>query len=196
MRRLFKLLVAVMLLSAIPAMTFAQSNDPFEQETLKATNKGNASREKKVDRRKNVEPAAPAPVQKQQPQQVVKQEVKEDNNGMTISNPCEDWLDFEFISLIGNTAKQTTVMTCRVTNHNANTSMYLGGKIVAYDTEGDKHYTSDIGSYYDCLTDVPVKFTFEIPGKMVPSKVSKYNVITFNLGKCRIEMRNVPIEWR
>ena len=36
MKKLLYFIIAVMFLSAMPEITCAQSNDPFEQETLKA----------------------------------------------------------------------------------------------------------------------------------------------------------------
>ena len=47
------------------------------------------------------------------------------------------------------------------------------------------------------ITDVPVKDSFEIPGKANPNVVKIMPVISFNIGdECRIELRNVPINWK
>ena len=202
MKRLVYLFIAALLITAIPSVVCAQTNDdPFEQQTLKS-NDNNSSRERKVSRRKNTDTEVkqvkqePAPTPK--PVEVIKEEVIEKvvESDIIISNPCSDWLDLEFISLIGSRGTQTAKITCKITNHDENKSMVCGGRVVAYDTEGDEHYSAYAGSSYTAYTDIPLKFSFEIPGKMVPSKVEKFNVITFSVGDCRIEMRNVPIEWK
>ena len=209
MKKLVCLLVSLMLLSAIPAVSYAQVNDPFEQETLKS-NGTSTKREKKINRRKGAEAETPAPVQtapaqpqpKQEPVQkpVVKEETKPSNE-MTISNPCDEWLDFEFLSLIGSRGSQTLKMTIRVTSHETNSEIRVGSYFQSFDSEGNAHsddnYYSSTSKELTLITDVPVKYTMEIPGKVNPSKVKVMPVISFNIGKnCRIEMRNVPITWK
>lgn len=194
MKKLFYLLIVAVFVTAIPEVASAQSNDPFEQETLKATNNGNASREKKINRKKTeqTEEVAPAP----KPQPVVKQVVNENNNGMTISNPCSDWLDFEFISLVGSKGAQTVKLSFKITSHEKNARIYVGGNFIAYDSEGEEHNRGYGSTYYDMITDVPVKSSLNVPGKINPNKTTVMPVISFNIDNCRIEMRNVPIDWR
>lgn len=207
MKKFICFVIALMLLSAIPAVTFAQSNDPFEQETLKA-NGNSTKREKKINRRKGAETetttAQPAPAQtekpKEQPKQVV-MEAPKPSNEMTISNPCDEWLDFEFISLIGSRGAQTLKLTIKVTSHGTNEDVRVGSYFQAFDDDGNAHsddnYYASTSKELSFITDVAVKYTMTLPGKANPSKVKMMPVISFNIGKnCRIEMRNVPITWK
>lgn len=194
MKKIFYLVIAVLLLSAIPEISFAQSNDPFDNETLKATGT-TTKREKKIDRKKKVEteevtPAKPQP--QPQPKPVV-EEVKV--NDMVISNPCDEWLDFELVSLVGSRGSQTVKLTAKITNHKSNKRMYVGGNFIAYDCEGEEHRTGYY-SGYDMLTDITVKFSLDIPGKINPANTKIMPVISFNIDDCRIELRNVPIDWK
>lgn len=199
MKKLIYLVIAVFFLSAVPQISFAQSDDPFEQETLKTNNSGNTRREKKINRKKNAETESTPQLQvqpgtKPAPKQVAK---PANNDEMTISNPCSDWLDFEFISLVGSRGSQTIKLTFKITNHDVNKELRVGSNLIAFDNEGDEHSSSYRASgTYNCMTDVPVKISFDLPEKANPAKVKKLNVIGFNIGDCRIEMRNVPIEWR
>ena len=60
MKKLIYTLVSVLFLSLAPEMLSAQSNDPFEQETLKSS--GNTvAREKKISRKKSSEPDTKTP---------------------------------------------------------------------------------------------------------------------------------------
>ena len=60
MKKLFYFLIALMFISVIPEIASAQSNDPFEQKTLKASGKS-GGKEQKVNRRKETaQPAKPA----------------------------------------------------------------------------------------------------------------------------------------
>lgn len=203
MKKLVYLLIALMFISAVPEVVNAQSNDPFEQQTLKARD-NTTKREKKINRRKDAEaqeaPAQQAPKQ-EAPKPAPKESAKPVASEMTISNPCDEWLDFEFVSLIGSKGAQTMKMTVKVTNHETNAELRVGSYFVAFDDEGNAHsddnYYSSTSKDLTLITDVPVKYTLNIPGKANPSKVKKMPVISFNVGKnCRIEMRNVPITWK
>jgi len=199
MKKLTYLLIAVFLLSALPQVSFAQSDDPFEQETLKTNNNGNIRREKKINRKKNAETETTPQLQMQPVEKPANNQVAKpaNNDEMTISNPCSDWLDFEFISLVGSRGSQTIKLTFKITNHDVNKSLRVGSKLIAFDNEGDEHSSSYIASgSYNCMTDVPVKISFDLPEKANPANVKKLNVIGFNIDDCRVEMRNVPIEWR
>ncbi|MBO2523796.1 MAG: hypothetical protein CW336_08135, partial [Bacteroidetes bacterium] len=54
MKKLIYFLIAFMFISVIPEIAVAQSNDPFEQQTLKARD-NTTKREKKINRKKNAE---------------------------------------------------------------------------------------------------------------------------------------------
>ena len=188
MKKLLYFLIALMFISVIPEVASAQSNDPFEQKTLKATGKS-GRHEKKVSRKKvettTVEDAPAAPAEETAPAKKV-----------TISNPCEDWLDVEFVSLVGSRASQTVKLTLKVTNHSTNKDMYIGGNFVGYDCEGEEHARGYSPERYNTLTDVPFKTSFEIPGKINPNKTTVMPAMIFSVGDCRIEMKNVPIDWK
>ena len=195
MKKLLYFLIALMFISVIPEISYAQSNDPFEQQTLKATNRS-GRREKKVNRRKveeqPVQQAAPAP--KPEPKPEPKPVVKPST--VKISNPCEEWLDVEFVSLIGSRASQTISLTLKVNNHGLNKEMNIGGAFVGYDSEGEEHTRGWAPEHYKTLTDIPFKTSFEIPGKINPSKTTVMPIMKFNIGDCSIEMRDVPIDWK
>lgn len=200
MKKLIYLIIALMFVTALPEVSYAQSNDPFEQQTLKA--RGNATkREKKIKRRQNQAetPAAPvqeAPVQEapapvEKPKQVKPGE-------LTISNPCDDWLSFELISVIGSKGTQSVKITAKFTNHGMNKNIQVGHQLLAYDCDGVEHYGNWYG--YACsfstVTDVPVKFSLEIPGKINPATTQILPVVSFDIDNCRIEIKNVPINWK
>ena len=115
-----------------------------------------------------------------------------------ISNPCEGetGLDFKFISLIGDKDEQTLRLTGKFINHDVNKNISVGGNLVSYDEEGNAHNNTREVNTYKALTDVTVKFSFSIPGQMVPKRNKKMPVISFEIGDCHIEMRNVPIVWK
>lgn len=124
------------------------------------------------------------------------QKIKYSNKDITISNPCEgEEIDFKLISLIGDKEEQTMVLNCRLINRGVNKNIYVGGNFLAYDTEGVAHKSSRSDSY-NAKTDKKVNFSIEIPGKAIPKKVKKMAVIAFDMGDCRVELRNVPIIWK
>jgi hypothetical protein len=194
MKRLAYLLITALLLSAIPEIVSAQSNDPFEQQVLQSKGGKNEKR----NRKKVEEPApAPTPAPAPKPQPQPQPEVKQPVNGMTISNSCSDWLDFEVVSVVGSKGAQTVKLTVKVTQHSTNTRMSVGSSFMAYDCDGQEHRGSwSLGGTYDFFTDVPVKTTLDIPGKINPNTTTVLPVVSFKVGECRIEMRNVPIDWK
>ena len=126
----------------------------------------------------------------------IHQKIKYSNKDIAISNPCSgDEIDFKLISLIGDKDAQTMTLNCRIINRNVNKDIYIGGNLVAYDTEGNEHNVSN-GQKYRALTDKKVDFSIKIPGQVLPKKVKKMAVIAFDIDNCRIELRNVPIIWR
>lgn len=175
----------------MPSLAEAQDDGTFNRQTLKRTG-GNNAREQRIDRKTKQEPVTPTA----QPKSEVKTEKPSGRtDGMTITNPCSDWLEFEFVELVGSTSEQTASMTFRVTNHDINKRMRIGHDILAYDQLGGEH-SCFCGEWFDTKTDVMISYTMEIPDKMLPSKVKKLTFISFKVDDCTIEMRNVPIEWR
>jgi hypothetical protein len=193
MKRLAYLLITALLLSAIPEIVSAQSNDPFEQQVLQSKGGKNEKR----NRKKVEEPApAPTPAPAPKPQPQPQPEVKQPVNGMTISNSCSDWLDFELVSVVGSRGSQLVQLTMKITQHSTNRRMYVGGDLKAYDCDGNEHSRGYGQGSFDFFTDVPVKATIDIPGKINPNTTTVMPVISFKVGECCIEMRNVPIDWK
>ena len=124
------------------------------------------------------------------------QKIKYSSKKIEISNPCQDEeLDFKIISLIGDKDEQTMVLNCQFINRDVNKDVRVGGNLVCYDTEGKAH-NSNRSQEFRALTDVKVRFSIDIPGKVVPRKVKELSVIAFDIDNCRIELRNVPIIWQ
>lgn len=117
---------------------------------------------------------------------------------ITISNPCEGetGLDFKLVSLIGDKDLQTLTLNGKFVNHDVNKNLKVGENLVSYDQEGNAHNDARNLQTYKALTDVQVKFSLQIPGQLVPKRNKKMAVISFDLGECRIELRNVPIMWK
>ena len=193
MKRLAYLLITALLLAALPEIVSAQSNDPFEQQVIQS--KGGKNEKRNKNRKKvTTEEVTPAPTPAPQPQQ---EDIKQPVNNMTISNSCSDWLDFELVSVIGSRGSQMVQLTVKITQHSTNQRMSVGGGLVAYDCDGVEHSRDwSAGGTFDFFTDVPVKTSFEIPGKINPNTTIVMPVISFKVGDCRIEMRNVTIDWR
>lgn len=192
MKRLAYFLITALLLTALPEIVSAQSNDPFEQQVIQS--KGGKNEKRNKNRRKvTTEEVTPAPTPAPQPQQ---EEAPKPANEMTISNPCSEWLDFELVSVVGSRGSQTVKMTMKLTQHQTNKRMSVGGNFIAYDCEGVEHSRGYSVSTYDMITDVTVRTEMDIPGKINPNNTKVMPVILFNVGDCRIEMRNVPIDWK
>lgn len=191
MKRLAYFLITALLLTALPEIVSAQSNDPFEQQVIQS--KGGKNEKRNKNRRKvTTEEVTPPPTPAPQPQQEEKKPVNE----MVISNPCSEWLDFELVSVVGSRGSQTVKMTMKLTQHQTNKRMSVGGNFIAYDCEGVEHSRGYSVSTYDMITDVTVRTEMDIPGKINPNNTKVMPVIIFNVGDCRIEMRNVPIDWK
>lgn len=188
MKKVFYILIALMFVSAMPETASAQSDDPYEQHTLKARD-NTTKREKKVSCKKKEEQQAPA---------ATKTQKTPENNEMTISNPCDEWLDFELVSVVGGKGTQTVKITGRFINHDLNKEIQVGHNLLAYDNDGVEHngWTYSYSDSFKTITDVPVKFVIEIPGKINPSTTKVLPVVSFDIDECRIEMRNVTINWK
>ena len=92
-------------------------------------------------------------------------------------------------------------MTIKVTSHKSNCNIRLAHSFIALDEDSkennDNNYYSRTNKEFNMITDVTVKYSFEIPGKANPNVVKIMPVISFNIGdECRIELRNVPINWK
>ncbi|MBQ7532320.1 MAG: hypothetical protein IJT45_01300 [Bacteroidales bacterium] len=195
MKRLAYFLITALLLTALPEIVSAQSNDPFEQQVIQS--KGGKNEKRNKNRRKvATEEVAPAPTPAPTPAPQPQQEEKKPVNEMVISNPCSEWLDFELVSVVGSRGSQTVKMTMKLTQHQTNKRMSVGGNFIAYDCEGIEHSRGYSVSTYDMITDVTVRTEMDIPGKINPNNTKVMPVILFNVGDCRIEMRNVPIDWK
>ncbi len=195
MKKLIYVLIALMFVSVVPEMAFAQSDDPFEQQTLKARD-NTTKREKKISRKKTEQTEEVTPMTATPKQKAEEQPKPKADKEMTISNPCDEWLDVEFVSLIGSKSSQILTLTIRFTNHDVNKRMYVGGSFVAYDCEGNEHSRGGSTSDFSTVTDIPVKTTVEVPGKINPSQNKVLPVMSFKIGECLIEMRNIPINWK
>ena len=190
MKRLVYLLITALLLASIPEIVSAQSNDPFEQQVPQS--KGGKNEKRNKNRRKvETQEVSVAPAPAPAPQQDVKQPVSD----MTISNPCSDWLDFELVSMVGSTGTQEVSFTIKFTSHEMNDYMYVGGKLIAYDSDGNEH-SGNGAQGFNVIMDVPVKATIKIRDRIDPRKTQVLPVVSFNIGDCRIEMRKVPIDWK
>lgn len=195
MKRLAYFLITALLLTALPEIVSAQSNDPFEQQVIQS--KGGKNEKRNKNRRKvATEEVVPAPTPAPTPAPQPQQEEKKPVNEMVISNPCSEWLDFELVSVVGSRGSQTVKMTMKLTQHQTNKRMSVGGNFIAYDCEGIEHSRGYSVSTYDMITDVTVRTEMDIPGKINPNNTKVMPVIIFNVGDCRIEMRNVPIDWK
>ena len=124
--------------------------------------------------------------------------IKYSSKDIQISNPCavETGLDFKIVSLIGDKDEQTLTFTGKFINHDVNKNVSVGGNFVSYDMDGNGHNALRDVKAYKALTDTWVKFSFRVPGKLVPKRNKQMAVIAFDIDDCRIELRNVPIIWK
>ncbi|MCQ2317582.1 MAG: hypothetical protein MJZ90_01495 [Bacteroidales bacterium] len=193
MKRFISMTLFMVALVLMPSFAEAQNDNTFNKQTLKESGSGSSVKEKRVDRKTQPEQPAEKSSVKHAEKQKTKPEAKKDD--MVIVNPCSDWLDFEFVELVGNTSKQTLSMTYKVTNRDVNKSMYIGNDVLAYDDNGGEHKNT-WGTRYDMITDVMISYTMDIPGQVLPSKVKKLTYVSFKIGDCKVEMRNVKIDWK
>ncbi|MDR2084708.1 MAG: hypothetical protein LBP67_06915 [Bacteroidales bacterium] len=106
----------------------------------------------------------------------------------------ENILSVNVISLIGDIDSQTVELTIIFTNHQTNRNITIHN-LTAYDNLGDSN--SAYGKTYETFTDIPIKATFTFRTKVLPSKVSKMNVIKIPFGAIKdVEFRNIDIDWR
>ncbi|MGN0032233.1 MAG: hypothetical protein ACI358_00375 [Candidatus Limimorpha sp.] len=117
---------------------------------------------------------------------------------IVVSNECagETGLDFKLVSLIGDKDEQIMTLSGWFINHDINKDIRVGKEFIAYDAEGNPHKGLNNINSYRALTDKKVRFSFEIPGQVVPKRNKVMRVIGFYIDECYIEIRNVPVIWK
>ena len=194
MKKILMLLSALLLVNVI----FAQSRDLSNQGTKRTT--GWSTQEEKQITKKKVQPVDlqknNISINSDNPDvKIVPTQEQPKQQTFELSNSCEDVLTVELVSLVGSKANQEVNITIKYINHDVEKYM----KIVDF-----KAFTEDgdvIDDMYpnaprcDAATDVPIKAQWNV-GKMLPSKNSKLTLLSFEMGDCKIEMRNVPITWK
>ncbi len=179
------LLLLTFIVSLFANNCLAQINDPLNQS--KKVNEGWSSQhEEVVTKKKNKVEVE----DKNETTFNVKKNTPDVN--IKISNP--DKISVELVSLIGNKASQYVEITIKFINHDVNEKMSVKD-FVAYNEEGNEFTDYYPASGLNTFTDVPVKASWKF-GKMLPNKNSKIPAMSFRIGDCTIEMRDVVIEWR
>ena len=182
------LLLSLFVVSLFANQCFAQINDPLNQS--KKVNEGWSSQpEQVISKKKNN-----VSENKGKDENKDKSEIINSQKKIKITNTNPDKISVELVSLIGNKASQYVEITIKFINHDVNEKMSIKD-FVAYNEEGN-----EFSDYYpvfgiSTFTDVPVKASWKF-GKMLPNKNSKMPAMSFRIGDCTIEMRDVVIEWR
>lgn len=164
---------------------FAQVVDPLNQ-NKKVHGEWSSESETVISKKKNNLNKEESKNADDKSQTAVKSNVK-------ISNSCPDDITVELLSLSGNKSSQEVTITIRFTNHRINEYIYIR-HFLAFNQDGDEFSDYTIGGY-NTLTDVPQKTSWKV-GQMLPSRNSKLTALSFNIGGCVIEMRDVPIDWK
>lgn len=165
---------------------FAQIEDPLNQ-NKKVHREWDSEAEEVISKKKKNQDK----VEENNP--VVNNVQAKPQSNVKINNSCPDKLTVELVSLVGNKSSQEVTITIRFTNHKINESMYLKNYL-AFNEEGEEFSGYSMG-HYKTLTDIPQKASWKI-GQMLPSKNKKLTAISFMLGDCTIEMRDIPIDWK
>ena len=179
------LLLTLFVLSLFANQCFAQSNDPLNQS--KKVNEDWSNKQEEVVTKKKKE------LNENKPETIVKENTTPKKN-VKIINSCPDKISVELVSLIGNKGSQNVEITIKFTNHDVNQKMSVRD-FVAYNEEGNEFTDYYPASGLNTFTDVPVKASWSF-GKMLPSKNSKIPAMSFKIGDCTIEIRDVVIDWR
>ena len=183
------LLLSLFVISLIANQCFAQINDPLNQSS-KAGVKWSTEQEEVITKKSKNEDK-----NKNEGEDKGKSEIiNSHKNNIKITNTNPDKISVELVSLIGNRASQYVEITIKFINHDVNEKMSIKD-FVAYNEEGN-----EFSDYYpvfgiSTFTDVPVKASWKF-GKMLPNKNSKMPAMSFRIGDCTIEMRDVVIDWR
>ena len=178
-------LLTLFVVTLLANQCFAQSNDPLNQSNKKV-NEGWSSQPEQVISKKKKN------VSENKTETVVN--VKESSPTVKIINSNPDKISVELVSLIGNRGAQNVEITIKFTNHDVNEKMSIRD-FVAYNEEGNEFTDYYPVSGINTFTDVPVKASWKF-GKMLPNKNSKIPAMSFKIGDCTIEMRDVQIDWR
>lgn len=180
------LILTLFVVSLFANQCFAQSNDPLNQSNKKV-NEGWSSQPEQVISKKKKN------VSENKTETVVKENTTPKKN-IKIINSNPDKISVELVSLIGNRGAQNVEITIKFTNHDVNEKMSIND-FVAYNEEGNEFTDYYPVSGINTFTDVPVKASWKF-GKMLPNKNSKIPAMSFKIGDCTIEMRDVVIDWR
>ena len=179
------LLLSLLFVGLFANKCIAQIEDPLNQSS-KANVKWSTEQEKVISKKKDKSTETAA-------ETIVKENAIPENN-IKINNSNPDKISVELVSLIGNKGSQNVEITIKFTNHDVNEKMSVKD-FVAYNEEGNEFTDYYPASGLNTFTDVPVKVSWKF-GKMLPSKNSKIPAMSFRIGDCTIEMRDVVIDWR
>lgn len=185
MKRVSLYIISMFIAILIGNNCFAQVVDPLNQ-NKKVQGEWSAEAETVISKKKNNDSKVENKNVNNISQTTVKSNVK-------INNSCPDDITVELLSLVGNKSSQEVSITIRFTNHRINESIYIRN-FLAFNQEGDEFSYYSLGSF-NTLTDVPQKTSWKV-GQMLPSKNAKLTALSFTIGGCTIEMRDVPIDWK
>lgn len=178
------ILLTLFLFCAFSNVSFAQSNDPLNQNSTKVSGNWSTESEEVISKKKK---------SSNNNTTTIVNDKENTSKDIEIVNSCPDNISVELVSLAGNRASQTVTITIKYINHGVNATMRIKD-FLAYNEEGDEFSAYNPGSN-DSFTDVPIKASWKV-GQMLPSKNSKLAALSFRINDCTIEMRNVPIDWR
>ena len=179
------LLFTLFVISLFANKCLAQIEDPLNQSS-KANVKWSTEQEEVISKKKDKSTEKAA-------ETIVKENATQKSN-IKINNTCPDKISVELVSLIGNKGSQNVEITIKFINHDVNEKMSVRD-FVAYNEEGNEFTDYYPASGLNTFTDVPVKASWTF-GKMLPGKNSKIPAMSFMIGDCTIEMRDVVIDWR
>ncbi len=165
----------------------AQIEDPLNQSS-KSNVKWSTEQEEVITKKDKNE------IKNKDKNETIIKDSKSQKNNTKITNTNPDKISVELVSLIGNRASQYVEITIKFTNHDVNEKMSINN-FVAYNEEGNEFTDYYPVSGVNTFTDVPVKASWKF-GKMLPNKNSKIPAMSFRIGDCTIEMRDVVIDWR
>ncbi len=185
MRYLRHILILVITIFGVNTC-FAQVLDPLNQ-NKKVNGEWSTEAEEVISKKKNNDST-------EEQKTVIDNNVQsKPQTKVKINNSCPEDITVELISLVGNKSSQEVSITIRFTNHRINESIYIRN-FLAFNQEGDKFTDYSLGSF-NTLTDIAQKTSWKV-GQMLPSKNAKLTALSFSIGGCTIEMRDVPIDWK
>ena len=187
------LLLSLFVISLIANQCFAQINDPLNQSS-KAGVKWSTEQEEVITKKSKNEDKNEDKNKNEGEDKGKSENINSQKKIIKITNTNPDKISVELMSLIGNRASQYVEITIKFTNHDVNEKMSINN-FVAYNEEGKEFTDYYPVSGVNTFTDVPVKASWKF-GKMLPNKNSKIPAMSFRIGDCTIEMRDVVIDWR